>query len=338
MRYNRFVNTSRTNISQPSAVTPKPKQDSIAAKFSGAHLQGLMFTAKRLVDGLYAGRHLSPQPGMGLDFHDYRPYTPGDSLADLDWKLLGRTDRCYIRRYRRQSDLQIYIMLDATASMGFRGLSKQGQPLPTASAPSKFEAGATLAAAIAFLTIRQSDCVGLGLFTHRLLKHLPPAGTHNHLQQICASLEKHPPTSGQGDITASLKQLQGVLRRRGLIVLIADLLDEPATFFQGIAPLRHAGHEVIVLQMLTKQERDLGNLATAGGVDALKLVDIETRMTVPTQLRKVQRDYARLMEEHIQQLRQGCLARGMDHQLVCTDDSPIEALRQYLSRRASVRR
>ena len=297
-----------------------------------------MFTARRLVDGLYAGRHLSPQTGMGLDFHDYRAYAPGDSLADLDWKLLGRTDRYYVRRYRRQTDLQVYIMLDATASMNFRGLSKHGKPLPPSTHASKYEAGCLLAAAIAFLTQRQNDRVGLGIFTRKLVKHLPPAGTPSHLQQICTALEKRLPPPGEGDMAGSLKQLRSVLRRKGLIVLIADLLDEPAAFFDGIAPLRHAGHEVIVLQMLTDQERDLGLLASQTGANSLKLVDLETRLTVPTQMRKVQKEYASVMDAHIQQLRQGCMARGIDHQLVTTTDAPLEALRQYLSKRAAIRR
>lgn len=297
-----------------------------------------MFTARRLVDGLYAGRHLSPQSGMGLDFHDYRQYAPGDNLADLDWKLLGRTDRCYVRRYRRQTDLQVYIMLDATASMSFRGLNQHGSPLPVASHPSKYEAGALLAAAIAFLTLRQSDRAGLGIFTRKLVKHLPPAGTPSHMQQVCAALEKRLPPPGPGDLAGSLKQAQGVLRRRGLFVLIADLLDEPAAFFQGLAPLRHAGHEVIVLQMLTDQERDLSKISTHSSSGSLKLVDLETHQTQPTQLRKVSGEYAMLMEDHIHQLRQGCSARGIDHQLVCTTDAPIDALRQYLGRRAAIRR
>lgn len=275
---------------------------------------------------------------MGLDFHDYRAYTPGDSLADLDWKLLGRTDRCYVRRYRRQTDLQVYVMLDATASMGFRGLNRHGLPLPAAEAPSKYEAGCLLAAAIAFLTLRQSDRAGLGIFAKKLVHHLPPAGTPSHLQKMCVTLEKNTLFPGLGDLTGSLKQVQAVLPRRGLIVLIADLLDEPAAFFEGVAPLRHAGHEIIVLQMLTDQERDLGRISMSGRQPSLKLVDMETQQAVPTDLRKVSKGYAALMEQHLEQLRQGCASRGIDHQLVCTTDQPAEALRQYLSRRTAIRR
>src|SRR5690606_15362353 len=138
-----------------------------------AQLGGLMFVARRLVDGLYAGRHLSPQVGMGQDFHDYRPYAPGDDLADLDWKLLGRTDRLYVRRYHRQTDLPVHLMVDASASMHFAGLAKTGQPLSAERSPTKYRMACLLAAAVAFLVTRQSERVGLGIFAGEPLPHLP---------------------------------------------------------------------------------------------------------------------------------------------------------------------
>lgn len=300
---------------------------------SWAQLGGLMFVARRLVDGLYAGRHSSPQVGVGQDFHDYRSYVPGDSLADLDWKLLGRTDRLYVRRYRRQTDLPVHVMVDASASMHFAGLDAHGRPINAEHAPTKYRMACLLAAAVAFLVTRQSDRVGLSLFAGKPLKHLPPANTLAHLKLYCSLLETTTPAAGPGRLQHSLHATHRLMRRRGMLVLISDVLDEPAELFEGLAPFAHDGWEVIVLQTLTPQEMDLALL----GNQRLQLVDAETRMTLPTSPAEVSQAYQQRIEQHLTSIAQGCAARRFDHQRVTTEQSIPDALRRYLARRASVR-
>ena len=300
---------------------------------SWAQLGGLMFVARRLVDGLYAGRHLSRQVGVGQDFHDYRPYAPGDSLNDLDWKLLGRTDRLYVRRYRRQTDLPVHVVVDASASMQFSGLDADGRPIKTEHTPTKFQMASLLAAAVAFLVTRQSDRVGLSLFADRLLKHLPAAATMSHLKQFCTLLEQSTPEAGMGRLKESLHQTHRLMRRRGMLILLSDLLDDPSELFDGLAPFSHAGWEVIVLQTLTPQELDISLLSG----QRLQLVDAETRMTLPTSPSEVSQAYQQRFDEHLTTIAQGCAARRFDHQLVTNEQSIPEALRRYLARRASVR-
>lgn len=296
-----------------------------------AELGGLMLTARRLVDGLYAGHHQAHRTGDGVDFYDYRAYAPGDDLADLDWKLLGRSDRLYIKRYRQQTDMPVYLLLDASASMGFRGMDAQGQALLAGSGhPSKYQVGCLLTAALAYLAIRQSDRVGLGIFTDKLVSHLPPMGSPQYLQQLVAVLEQSAPAPGQGSLRTGLDQLERLIGRRSLIIVVSDMLDAPAEFFTGIAPLRQRGHQAMVLQILTPEERQL---SLPDGL-ALQWVDMETSLSIQAQSGAIKLQYTRLMDEHLQTLRNGCLSHGIDHQLILTPQNPMEALRAFLTVRA----
>jgi len=287
-----------------------------------------MFTARTLVDGLYAGGHASPRHGPGIEFHDYRAYVPGDDPAAIDWKLYGRTDRYYLRRYQRYTDLRAHLLVDVSRSMDYprgRGVGR-----------SKLAIARELAAAIAFLAVRQRDRVGLALAGDAtadpaLQAYLPPGGTWPHLMRLCQRLEAAEPASGPANLGAALRHLHALARRRGLVILLSDLLDDPAPLFDGLARLRHDRFEVIVFQVLTPTELDLGRL----GASRLKLREMERVGEVATHVPSVQRRYARLMREHLDTVRRGCVGRGCDHVLVRTDRPVIESLARYLSGRAA---
>lgn len=308
-------------------------------------LGGLMFAARRLVDGVYAGRHASHRTGMGLDFHDYRPYAPGDNLTHLDWKLLGRTDRHYVRRYRRHVGLHVHLLVDASASMRFSGFDHQGRPASIGKnnredfrGPSKFTFAATLAAAIAHMTLRQGDRAGLAIFNDRLIGHLPAGGSPAHLQALCATLEKVrlPAAFAPGDLTASLRHFQHASPQRGLVVLLSDLLDEPSATLQALSPLRHHGHDIIALQVLTPQELDLSHGLPSNRQSHFKLYDYETNGRALTDIRQVGRRYAQLMAEHLDTLARGCMSRRIDHHVALTSTDPIQTLGKYLSSRQRI--
>ncbi|XAM00726.1 DUF58 domain-containing protein [Phycisphaeraceae bacterium D3-23] len=218
-------------------------------------LDGLMLAARQLVDGLYAGRHASPTRGTGAEFHDYRPYTPGDDLRAIDWKLYGRTDRYYLKRFRQETDLNLHLAVDGSASMAFAALDpKRGkQPLPT-----KLDTAKRLAAALALLAVRQGDRAGLCVFDTQLRCHHPASGSMRQLQTMTADLEQTTPAKGPADLGASLQQLGATLGRRGVVAVVSDLLDEPDGLLRSIDRLRHAGSEVVVFQVLTPDELDLG--------------------------------------------------------------------------------
>jgi uncharacterized protein (DUF58 family) len=290
-------------------------------------LGDLMFQARRLVDGLYAGRHLSPQPGPGIDFFDYRQYSSGDPIASVDWKLLGRTDRPYIRRYRRHTDMHVHLLVDVSASMRFARLEagRGGDDLP-----SKQQAAAALAAAIAMLAVRQADRVGMSLFGAGLTGHIPASGGWAHLQRVVHALEHAPQPQGAGDIGAAIRQCHALLRRRGLIIVISDLLDEPADLFDGMSRLRHDRFEVIAFQVLSPAELGLSGV---GAQQSLKLIDQETQHAVHAQIGQVRQRYTQMIESHVAAIAAGCAARGADHHLVRTDRGVMAALRDYLVRR-----
>jgi len=295
-------------------------------------LGGLLFVAQRLVDGLFTGRHASWQRGTGSEFYDYRAYCPGDDLTDVDWKLYGRTDRYYLRRYQRFTELQTYLMMDCSCSMDFAGLAQPSQPTQGKTTPTKLQIAATLAGAIAYLTIRQSDQVGLGLFSDQLTDHLSPSGSWVHLQRVCRALERSVAVPGIGDIAASLKHAHKTMHRRGLVVLISDLLDDPTPIFNSLDRLRHDRFEVVVFQVLTPDELDLG---MAGGL-RLRFIDAESRRSVSTDLPAIEHRYRLLIRRHLDLLKRGCITRGIAYHLVRTDQDPIDILRQYLLYRSGL--
>ncbi len=286
-------------------------------------LGGLLFVARRLVEGMWAGRHAATRQGSGLEFHEYRSYVPGDVPGDIDWKLYGRTDRLFVRRYRQTTDLHAYVMVDCSASMDFAGLARRR------GAVSKLDYATQLAAAIAFLTIRQADRAGLGLFSDRLHSHLPAVGTWSHLHRLCHELERAQAVKGEGDVHQSLLGAHALMRRRGVLVLISDLLDDAQPILDGLLRFRHDRFEVVVFQVLTPDELNLS--AARGGM--LRLVDAETGRRMRTDPRQIASSYNARIGEHLATLRRACLARGIDHNLLVTDQPCHAALRRYLSHR-----
>ncbi len=286
-------------------------------------LAGLAFEARRAVQGLYAGGHASPRIGHGVEFHDYRAYSAGDDPRGIDWKLYGRTDRLHVRRHLHHSDMDVYVMVDATASMEFSGIGVgRGDD-----AASKRRAAQVLAAAIGFLTIHQGDRAGVGLFDRGLTAHLPPGGTWEHWARLCATLEAaNGGAQGEGDVGEALRQAHRLMRRRGMVVFIGDLLDEPGPLLEGLSRLRHRGFDVVVFQILHSQE-----LSLAGFADARwRLVDGETRRGVSADVAQVRAEYEQAIRRHIGALRRGFSARGIDYALARADRPAGEVLREFL--------
>ena len=298
-----------------------PTRDPIAG------LDGLYFAAKQLVDGLYTGRHASPLRGSGIEFHDYRPYTPGDDLRSIDWKRYGRTDRYYLKRYRRETDLNLHVMVDGSASMDFASLGSK----PRDNTPTKFAVAQQLAAALTTLAIRQGDRAALGVFDTRLRCLHPPTGSLRQMQVMLAELEQAEPAAGPADLAGSLEQLAHTLRgHKAAIAVVSDLLDEPEPMMDVFDRLRFAGHEVVVFQVLTPDEQMLPTESRG-----LRMIDPEAGPAVNTRPQQVAASYQQLIEAHLASLRRSLAARGMDHVLVNTSEPLVTVLRRYLQQRAA---
>ena len=207
-----------------------------------AKLKKLYLRARFVVDGVMIGIHPSRAKGLSAEFEEHREYSQGDDVRRIDWKAYGKFDRYFIKEYREATNLKAHILLDSSSSMGY---ASDGW--------SKFDYGSTLTASLAYLMLKQQDAVGLITFSNQIEKIIPPKAIHGYLFAILRELEERKPR-GMTRTGSVLQELAGSLKRRGLILLISDLLDEPEEVLKGLKQLRSRGNDVIVFHLLDKDE------------------------------------------------------------------------------------
>jgi uncharacterized protein (DUF58 family) len=278
-------------------------------------INNLELRAKLVVEGFITGLHKSPFHGFSVEFSQHRPYNPGDSLRYLDWKVFGRTDRFYIKQYEEETNLKSFILLDISNSMRY-----------TSTAVSKLLYGKYLAAALAYLMLLQRDAVGLVLFDEKLQKLLPPRSATSYLQPLLKALDSCEP-GHDTDISSVLHTMAERIKRRGLIILISDLLDEPVKLISGLRHFRHNKHEVLVFHVLDPKE-----LSFDFQGDVL-FEDLETGEKIKTYPWYIKRDYQEKVEEFITFLRNQCHENQIDYQLIETNSTLDLALMEYLIKR-----
>jgi uncharacterized protein (DUF58 family) len=280
-----------------------------------ARIAGLMLRARRVVEGTVSGLHRSPFHGFNVEFAEHREYCPGDDLRQLDWRVLGRTDRYYIKQYEEESNLRAMIVMDASASMRYGSGSM-----------TKFDYAATVAASLATLLVEQQDPVGLALFDTQERSVLQPAATQSQLAAIIGQLENAKPDR-ETDLGAILQTLGGKLRRRGLVVIISDLLTDLPSFYDGLSRLEYLGNEILVFQILDRDELDLpfNELVLFHDIEGS-----EEFFAEPWAFRKA---YCRAMQQFVAEVKDTCGCRGIDHLLLRTDEDLSLALSHYLHQR-----
>ena len=290
-----------------------------------ARFQNLLFSARTIVEGKYAGRHRSPFKGSSPEFVEYKVYSPGDPIDAIDWKAFARTDRHYIRLTEKQTDMNCHLLLDCSGSMAYAGMGTrrggEGDGL------SKFEYGRLLTAAMAYLMVRQGDKVSLTLFDRDLRVHKPGGGTFPHLYSLLHLMERQRP-QGETQLTPMLRKCFGLFKRKGLLVIVSDFYDDPAEIFQALNLYTHRGFEVVLFHVLHEQEYRLPD------VDQVRFVDMEGPGKLTCNARDLREGYDREMAGFLRALRTGAAARGMDYSLVTTEQPYHEALRKYLLRRS----
>lgn len=280
-----------------------------------ARLSNLQLLARRVVEGFITGLHQSPYHGFSVEFAEHRPYMPGDSIRHIDWKVYARTDRYVIKRFQEETNLKGYILLDRSASMAF-----------TSSTFSKLQYGIHLSAALAYLMLEQRDAVGLALFDDQLRKYLPPRSVRSYLNQLLLELENTEP-SGTTGIAEALHRVAERMKRRGLMILISDLMDEPDKIVDGLKHFRYDGHEVIVLQVLDPLEMNF-----AFPTDA-RFRDLETDERIISQPWHLREAYQKEMGEFLEAIKKGCRENGVDYALFETRQPYDYALMEYLNKR-----
>ena len=207
-----------------------------------ARLGSLELKARAIVEGFLTGLHRSPFKGFSVEFAEYRQYLPGDDLATLDWKVFARTDRHFIKKYEEETNLDCHILIDVSASMGY-----------ASAAVTKLQYGSYLAAALAYLMHRQRDAVGLIAFDDRIRKMLAPSARGGHLSALLITLDRLQ-LGERTNVAKPLNDLAAALHKRGLVVLISDLLDDADRIIEGLKHFRYRGTEVIVFHVLDPAE------------------------------------------------------------------------------------
>ena len=282
-----------------------------------SRLKKLDLKAKLVVEGFMTGLHRSPYHGFSVEFAEHRPYMPGDPIRDIDWKVYGKSDRFYIKQYEDETNLRSYILLDVSRSMTYAGPG----------AISKLEYAKHLAAAIAYLMVHQQDAVGLLTFSDAIQRFIPPRSSGRHLQLILQELESITPGTST-DVGTCLSSLSERIRRRGLIILFSDLMDEPERVLQGLKHFRYRQHEVIVFQILDETEW------TFPFQEELGFVDLESGEEVVAQSWILAEEYRRRMEAWREEYRRACGEQQIDL-VPLTNQTPFDrALLRFLEKRA----
>jgi uncharacterized protein (DUF58 family) len=280
-------------------------------------LQRLDLYARLVVEGFLAGLHRSPYHGFSVEFAEHRPYMPGDSLRFIDWKVYGKRDRYYVKKYEEETNLRSHIILDASASMSYRS---EGVTF------SKFDYGVRLAAALAYLMLHQQDSVGLLLFADKILKLIPPRSAPSQLRFILRELD-HAKVQGTTSIGECLSRLAEGVRRRGLIILISDLMDDPATVLTGLKHFRHRKHEVILFHLLDPAETDFPFKEEA------LFIDVETDQKLMTIPWEISEEYASRLAAWKGMYRRVCAEHHIDYVEVSSSLPFDRALMRYLEKR-----
>jgi uncharacterized protein (DUF58 family) len=272
--------------------------------------------ARLVVEGFITGLHRSPYHGFSVEFAEHRQYMPGDEIRHIDWKIYGRTDRFYVKQFEEETNLKSYLVLDTSRSMAFASEGRM----------SKLEYAASLAAALSFMMIRQQDAVGLALFDERITSYLPPHATRAYLRQILVALQNATP-AGQTGAPRALHQVAERIRRRGLVIVLSDLLDDPGHVMTALKHIRHTKNEVIVMHVLDPLERSF-----AFG-DAASFRDLETDKRMTTLPAQVGRAYRAAFRAFIERFKRECRENSIDYVLMDTTTPFDLALVQYLGKR-----
>ena len=281
-----------------------------------ARLGTLELKARTIVEGFLSGLHRSPFKGFSVEFAEYRQYIPGDDLSTIDWKVFARSDRYYVKKFEEETNLDAHLMLDVSGSMGYGS-----------TAMTKFEYGACLAAALAYLMNRQRDAVGLTAFDDKIVEMLPTGSRSGHLRNILLTLDRL--TLGrETNVSKPLQQIVDSLSKRGLVVLISDLFDDADAVIRGLKHFQHRGNDVIVFQVLDPDEIDFPFERPT------KFEDLETSEEILAVPGAVRDHYVKQMGTLIGRYRRELGAAGIDYQLLSTK-RPLElALMSYLSTRS----
>jgi len=281
-------------------------------------LNQLQLSARSVVEGSISGLHRSPVKGASIEFRQHRFYTPGDEPRRLDWRVLARTDRPYIKEYDEETNLRCLLLLDTSGSMAYG--RKSGR---------KVDYAAKLIAALSYLMLGQSESVGLALCGAKLEHWLAPRAGSGQLSRVIDALERAAP-SGEARLAAVLQQAADRLGKRSLVILVSDLFTPVESLREGLARLRHDRHETILLRVLDSDEIEFPfrTWSRFRGLEGER-----ARLLEPAVMRKV---YLDAFDQHRRELERTCLLLGVEFYSLVSKTPVIDSVTAFLRRRSPV--
>ena len=293
---------------------PRPGEGFVDPKALMA-VRSLELRARVVVEGFWNGLHRSPYHGFSVEFTEYRQYSPGDDTRYLDWRLYARSDRFYLKKFEDETNLRCYLLVDQSRSMTYGSLNY-----------SKLDYARTLAATLAWFLNEQGDAVGLFTFAERVRDYLPARHRRGHLRQLMLALEREP-AGMETNLGEPLRRAAELARKRGLIVLISDLLAPIDELESGFGRLTAAGHELVVFQVLDPREINFDFQS------AMLFQDLESRQEIYLDPAAVRSEYQRRFQSHSQGVEAICRKLGFAFHRLATDQPLDLALHDFLRRR-----
>ena len=283
-----------------------------------SRLNNLSLKARFVVEGFIVGLHKSPYHGFSVEFSEHRAYGAGDEIRHVDWKLWGKTDRFFIKQFEEETNLKSYLLVDQSLSMTYKSKKM-----------TKLEYAQILAASLGYLMLKQQDAVGLTLFDDRIRVNIPARSKRSHLNIILSQMQNI--TAGpETTIAPVLHKTAEAIKKRGLIILISDLFDDPDKVLSGLQHFRYKGHEVIVFHVLDPQE------LTLDFTQRTRFRDMESGEEIVTDPWHIQSDYQKSMEQFCDYIKSNCRQKNIDYVQLSTDFPLDMALSEYLIKRKRI--
>ncbi|MBF0408716.1 MAG: DUF58 domain-containing protein [Candidatus Riflebacteria bacterium] len=279
---------------------------------------GLEVKARTVVEGFITGLHKSPFKGFNVEFAEYRQYAPGDPIKDIDWKIYARTDKYYIKEHEEETNLSGYLVMDVSGSMSYKGDGKL----------SKMDYAATLAASLAYLMLRQQDSVGLVTFSDGVRRIIRPKSGMSHIKAICGELENTKPIEGT-NISESLDRVAETMRKRGVLIIFSDLMDNAELVIAKARQLRSRRHEVVIFHVLDRHE------ISFPFEDITLFKDLEDKSEIIADTFALRNEYLKKITSLINTFQSALRKSGIDYILADTSRTLESNLKSFFTRRQS---
>lgn len=305
-----------------------------------SRLASFELRAKMIVEGLSSGQHRSPYQGLSVEFAQHRPYVPGDDLRHLDWKVFGRTDKLHLKQHQQETNLDLVVLVDGSGSMNYGSRSFEdasGEGNKTSfdgrTMWTKFDHATALAAAMCYITLRQGDRVGLAVFSDEIRALVRRSSSQGTWRQIVGALAVQPSDPKNQGRTTHLKravdQVMGKLANRCIIAAISDFYLGPEELRDSLAQLKHAGHDVIVFQIVDRAEEEFTF------TDAAPFEGMEGEPVLRVDPRSIRRAYLEVFQAHVAMVEKLARSFGFDYQRLSTHDWLGPPLASFVARRTA---